>query len=201
MLNDLPELSKKLETGEVNLTQLNLAKQFFDQEKIKIKSEKKEVIDKILGKTTRESERILNDLRKENVPKKVILNLNEETVTELRKIQALKAHSCRDMDSLLIKMCLEVEKVWVPMGSQKKTKDAKGLSRYVAVQVKADVWKMGQGKCHNCGSTYALEIDHILPYARGGKTRTENLQLLCRACNQRRGLVMFGKPQRSKRFS
>lgn len=201
MLGELPELSKQLENGEMNLTQMNLAKQFFDQENIKDKNDKKEIIKKILGKTTRDSEKVLNELRQVNVPKKVFLSLNEETVSELRNIQGLKAHTCRDMDSLLLKMCSEVRKIWVPITNQRKHKEIKGQSRYVAVQVKADVWKMNNGKCTNCGSTYALEIDHILPYSRGGKTTTDNLQLLCRACNQRKGFVMFGAPPKSKFLS
>ncbi|MBA2404178.1 MAG: HNH endonuclease [Bdellovibrionales bacterium] len=199
MLVDLPELAVSLEAGEVNLTQMNLVKQFFDQEDMKDKGDKNKVIGKIKGKTTRETERILNEIRTRNGPKKILLSLEEETVSKLKKVQGLKAHSCRDMDSLLIRMCAEVEKIWVPIGSQRKTKETRGLSRYVSVQSRADVWKKGQGKCQNCGSTYALEVDHIHPFAQGGKTKPENLQLLCRPCNQRRGYVMFGDKWRAKK--
>lgn len=201
MLTDLPELTTQLETGEVNLTQMNLAKQFFDQENMQDKGEKKKVFQKIKGKTTRESEKILNELRTEKIQKKINLQLNEETIVALKKIQGLKAHSCPDMDSLLLKMCQEVGKIWVPTKSQRNVAPVKGLTRYVAVQVKAEVWKKGQGKCKNCGSTYALEVDHVIPFAKGGKTRSENLQLLCRACNQRRGFVMFGGVRKVKNFS
>ena len=44
--------------------------------------------------------------------------------------------------------------------------------------------------CCNCGnSTYAepnllLEIDHIIPVAKGGRTVEENLQTLCWKCNK-----------------
>nr|MBA2403731.1 hypothetical protein [Bdellovibrionales bacterium] len=149
MLAELPELATDLEKGEVNLTQMNLAKQFFDQEDMKDKGEKKKVIEKVKGKTTRETERILNDLRTRHIPKKILISLEPETVSKLKKVQGLKAHSCRDMDSLLLKMCAEVEKIWVPIGSQRKTKEGQGLSRYVPIQTRADVWKNGQGKCQN----------------------------------------------------
>jgi hypothetical protein len=35
-----------------------------------------------------------------------------------------------------------------------------------------------------CGSTFALEVDHIEPWALGGPTAEENLRLLCRAHNR-----------------
>lgn len=47
--------------------------------------------------------------------------------------------------------------------------------------------------CCNCGnSTYAepnllLEIDHIIPVAKGGRTVEENLQTLCWKCNRAKG--------------
>ena len=42
-----------------------------------------------------------------------------------------------------------------------------------------------------CGDTdllpKLLDVDHILPQARGGTDHKENLQLLCKACNQDKG--------------
>ena len=41
---------------------------------------------------------------------------------------------------------------------------------------------VGQGKNHE-EKIKGLEIDHILPNAAGGDSGVENLQVLCRACN------------------
>ena len=46
----------------------------------------------------------------------------------------------------------------------------------------------GKGRCVKCGSRENLEIDHVVPLARGGSNRLENLQLLCRDCNRRKGV-------------
>ena len=46
----------------------------------------------------------------------------------------------------------------------------------------------GKGRCMKCGSKKNLEIDHVVPLARGGSNRLENLQLLCRDCNRRKGV-------------
>ena len=37
--------------------------------------------------------------------------------------------------------------------------------------------------CRSCGSDVNLEIDHILPISKGGKSNVDNLQTLCHTCN------------------
>lgn len=39
-------------------------------------------------------------------------------------------------------------------------------------------------RCVVCGEVERLEIDHILPVAKGGATEETNLRTLCRRCNQ-----------------
>ena len=46
----------------------------------------------------------------------------------------------------------------------------------------------GNGRCMKCGSKKNLEIDHVVPLARGGSNRLENLQLLCQSCNRMKGV-------------
>ena len=43
-------------------------------------------------------------------------------------------------------------------------------------------------RCRRCGrKTKDLEIDHIYPIAKGGKSTMDNLQTLCHRCNVRKG--------------
>jgi 5-methylcytosine-specific restriction endonuclease McrA len=47
--------------------------------------------------------------------------------------------------------------------------------------------------CQKCGNSVLkepnllLEVDHIIPVAKGGKTEPDNLQTLCWRCNRAKG--------------
>ena len=46
-----------------------------------------------------------------------------------------------------------------------------------------------QGICPKCGKHYeidGMQADHITPWSKGGKTTTENCQMLCDDCNRRK---------------
>ncbi len=49
----------------------------------------------------------------------------------------------------------------------------------------------GEYVCAGCGETFRtrkfLQVDHIIPMAKGGLTVEENLQILCRTCNMIKG--------------
>lgn len=51
--------------------------------------------------------------------------------------------------------------------------------------------KNGEYMCCQCGFTSAkkifFQVDHVIPINKGGKSRPENLQLLCRTCNLVKG--------------
>ena len=190
LLQDLPELAGKIEDGSLNLTQLNQANFFFRDEKITKADEKAAIIKKLEGRSTRETERILHEHRKEAVSRNVFLVVKEETKKKLDKVRDLKAHSCPDNDSLLGKMCEEVSKMWDPT-LIKRHATGSTEARYVPKMVQAEVWRRDRGECTKCHSTYALELDHIKPFAVGGKTTVDNLRLLCRACNQRQRVTYF----------
>ncbi|NES98904.1 MAG: HNH endonuclease [Desertifilum sp. SIO1I2] len=53
--------------------------------------------------------------------------------------------------------------------------------------VREYVFQRDNCQCQACGKTQLeteLNIDHIIPLARGGSNDISNLQTLCRTCNQ-----------------
>lgn len=55
---------------------------------------------------------------------------------------------------------------------------------------KREVYEHQAGICPHCKEYYEIdqmEGDHITPWSEGGRTTTDNLQMLCRSCNRRKG--------------
>jgi hypothetical protein len=49
------------------------------------------------------------------------------------------------------------------------------------------VFTRDQFQCVFCAGTHDLTLDHIYPWSLGGSDLPENLQVLCRSCNSRKG--------------
>ncbi len=66
--------------------------------------------------------------------------------------------------------------------------------KYLSIRAFTDAQKLAAyerqaGICADCGEHFELsqmEADHITPWHAGGKTTTENCQVLCRECNRRK---------------
>ncbi len=70
----------------------------------------------------------------------------------------------------------------------------------IPVAVRREVWKRDGGQCawrsedgHRCGSTWKLEIDHLVPAALGGPSTVENLRVCCHTHNQLHADHAFGR--------
>lgn len=64
--------------------------------------------------------------------------------------------------------------------------DRPGRQR-ISQEVKQAVYQRDMGQCVQCGASDYLEYDHVIPVAKGGANTAENLQLLCRRCNLKKG--------------
>jgi len=66
-------------------------------------------------------------------------------------------------------------------------KEFHGSREFPTDDVLAFVMKRDGGKCALCDSQETLQFDHIYPKSKGGNDEPENLRILCRACNSKRG--------------
>lgn len=57
----------------------------------------------------------------------------------------------------------------------------------VSNKMRFSIYQRDGNRCCKCGSRYNLEIDHIIPISRGGKSTYDNLQTLCHRCNAEKG--------------
>jgi ribosomal protein L13 len=86
-------------------------------------------------------------------------------------------------------------KVQTPKASRSKGLEIpSGLSsrKPIPRPLRRAVFQNSRGKCSRCGSTHLLEIDHMIPKARGGADAFTNLRVLCRSCNQYEAMRAFG---------
>lgn len=57
----------------------------------------------------------------------------------------------------------------------------------VSNKVRFAIYARDNYRCVKCGDTEDLEIDHIYPISKGGKSDLNNLQTLCHNCNYQKG--------------
>jgi hypothetical protein len=69
----------------------------------------------------------------------------------------------------------------------------------VPAHVRREVWERDGGRCQwpmagggLCGSTHRLELDHVVPRARGGASTAANLRVLCRPHNRHAARLALG---------
>lgn len=65
------------------------------------------------------------------------------------------------------------------------TKVERGI---VTNKLRFEIYKRDEYKCCRCGAKDNLEIDHIVPISKGGKSTINNLQTLCHNCNIKKGV-------------
>jgi hypothetical protein len=124
------------------------------------------------------------------------VTFSADTRAKLQRAQDLMRHSCPTgdpavvIDRALSVLVAHLEKARQGLTPRPRTAGAASRRRrYVPAAVKRAVWTRDDARCAfvgrdgRCAATGFLELHHVVPYAAGGRTDADNLQLRCRAHN------------------
>ena len=136
---------------------------------------------------------------------KVQFTVSGETYEKLRRAQDLLRHTIPNgdpaaiFDRALTLLVAELEKTKLAAATRPRVpRPSASGSRHVPAAIKRVVWKRDGGQCAfvggagRCTERGFLEYHHVVPYADGGATTTDNLQLRCRAHNAYEAAQHFG---------
>ena len=136
---------------------------------------------------------------------KVQFTIGADTQEKLRTLQNLMRHSVPNgdiseiFDRALTLLLREIERQKLSRVDHPRSGGvANPGGRYVPAAEKRKVWARDQGQCAfvgakgRCVERGFLEFHHVIPFAEGGETTAENLQLRCRAHNAYEAREHFG---------
>jgi hypothetical protein len=132
--------------------------------------------------------------------------MRREAYDKLRRLQDLLRHQFpkgdpaqifeRAMDALLVEV---LKKKAGAVSRPRDSGAANPQSRHIPSRVRRAVWARDGGACaftapegRRCGEKGRVEYHHVAPFAAGGKTTIENLELRCSAHNRYEAEKYFG---------
>jgi hypothetical protein len=73
------------------------------------------------------------------------------------------------------------------LGRPTTPEEKRRTREHIPREVRLAVWTRDDARCVECSTDFDLQYDHIIPVFLGGATSAANLQLLCGACNRKKG--------------
>lgn len=192
LLQEVPEIERKIEDGELSLSNLSKAADIFRKENISDIDKKKEILTSIENTTTRECDKKLEKIKNPllNLEARnyhvISVSVPEEIFQKFEKIRGLFASQRLSKEDIFSRM-FEIVLTYLEnkrFSTNSKLLPSASQNRYIPAGLRKHVYERDK-VCQKCGSSWDLEIDHIIAVALGGKTELSNLRLLCRNCNQR----------------
>lgn len=122
---------------------------------------------------------------------RVHLTISNELLQKLEKLKSIKKLSTHESIEYAVDMAL----TQYESSLEKIKKSKKTTGRTVPAAIKKQVIKRSHGVCEfpGCDEDRYLELEHVHPYAKGGRHEIANLKLYCKAHNQRAAIVQFGQ--------
>jgi hypothetical protein len=193
LLKAVPEAHEKISSGEVNLTTLAQVQGALKREEKRTGQTitarvKSDLLTKIEGKSAQETEKLLvsifpgekkESLRPINASESNLqLILDADAVAALQRTKELLSHALPGAS-------------WSEIVSHLVKEFVKRKDQSTSAAVNHRVKKLAGFSCEYkdpatgriCGSRYQIEVDHVVPKAKGGSNHIGNLRALCRQHN------------------
>ena len=207
LLREFPELALKLGAGALKLCQLNEASSLFNRIQIPAQT-KLEILSKIECKTLFETQTILaqhgppdpRDECEEHPVKsgvRLSIRLDQDILEQWAEFEIYYGRklSRQELLNVITSIALKVVKKAAER-NHRETKKSNGVSR---ADRSATLRRSGH-RCEfvspdgkRCEARLHLQVDHIIPVAKGGPNDLGNYQTLCPSHNRLRALDDFGR--------
>ena len=100
--------------------------------------------------------------------------------------------STKDFIIKTAKDILKFDKIWKDVkfmvGKRRPAKRKPAKRKHIPKAVRDAVMERDNYTCVYCASTNNPELDHNEAHANNGSDKIDNLQVLCRSCNRRKGV-------------
>lgn len=183
-----PKIEEKIESKELSLTAANKIHSFARKAKPKKRTLMK-IINESAGKSSKQVNAII-EREKGNNP-----NIFKEKIIRLapnpsRKLDKAKAMIGDYSDAEIVEILVD-QKLREPRAPGRESSK---FGRYISKELKDFVYKRAKHCCEFDGCTEKrwLQIDHVIPVAKGGENTPENLRVLCANHNQYARVQSFG---------
>jgi hypothetical protein len=213
----VPEIKTGLEQGKLTLTSTAKLASYANREKLE-PDQMLGLLTQVIGKSSREVEKVLishslgtrtpiRDTIRTVSPTltRVTIEVTDEfmqMVTEVKNIQGHPGMNYQEVFALAMKALLKQhsKKLTKKVARDGKRNISTKRSRYISVYTKQSILNRSQGRCEftdprtqrRCESRSKLQLDHIWPFAKGGKSTLENLRHLCPAHNSYAAIQEYG---------
>ena len=155
---------------------------------------------------------LLNEYLEKNSPESK-LKRREKREARLQKTAkqertAGSGQTAGNMKSTNKKKFENINKVQSKKSHQSSKPADKTRNRHIPAAIQDKIYARDQGRCSytgpdgvKCNSTWNLQIDHIVPFAKGGDHSLSNLRLLCAKHNRLEAERVYGSEFMNKKMN
>jgi len=188
LIREIPTVHDQISKGELTLSTLTVAQSLF---KLDANVNRREVLSALTNKSKREAEKIVSafSLNRLEQKRQIHLSLNPAQEEKWQAVKAKLAHYNLSEEEIFERMC---DQFLTPPTAVRPAPPRSSATKSIPKALRREVFRDASHQCSNCGSRFALEIDHKLPQSLGGGHDRGNLRILCRSCNQRAAIKILG---------